>query len=59
MEYANEEILKIGCNKKENKKGIGFLKEHKIMSFIIACTIILIGINGFMLYEFISIFNTL
>ncbi len=59
MEYANQEILDLGYEKKETKKRTSFIRKHKAMSFIIASTIVLIGINSFMLSEFIKILSTL
>lgn len=60
MEYANQDILEFGYNEKEEtKERTSFIKRHKIMSALIASTIILIGINGFLIYEFIKILSTL
>ena len=63
MEFTNREIFNIKYNEKENiietKERTSFIKKHKIMSFIISSTIILIGINGFLIYEFFNILNTL
>ena len=59
MEYVNQEILNLGYNEGETNKRTSFIKKHKVMSFIIASTLILIGINSLMIYAFIKILNTL
>lgn len=59
MEYANEEIFNIRYNEKEDcletGKKILFVKKHKLMSVIIASTIVLIGVNSVLIYEFFNI----
>lgn len=63
MEFANEDIFNIRFNEGkdclETKQRTSFIKEHKIMSAIISTTIVLIGLNVFLIYEFFNILNTL
>ncbi len=59
MEYAKQEILDLGYDERKTKKGTSFIKKHKTISIIIAVTTILIGINSFMIHEFIKILGTL
>ena len=62
MEYANDEIFNIRYNERKDcleevKKG--FIKKHKVISFVITLTVILIGINSMLIYEFFNILATL
>ncbi len=42
----------------ENKKR-GFVRKHKVMSMVIMITILLIGFNGVMIYEFLNLLRVL
>ena len=58
MEYANDEIYNIRYNERkdcleEGKRG--FIRRHKVMSVVIVSTAVLIGINGMLIFEFVSI----
>ena len=60
MEYADKKIFDVRYNDKKNcietnQKG-GFIKNHKFLSTTIGATIVLMGINCYLIYVF---FNTL
>ena len=66
MEYANDEIFNIRYNKYKDRLEIRnkgkfkkFIKQHKFMSSAIAITLISIGIDCVLIYEFCSILCTL
>ena len=63
MEYANNEIFNIRYNENEesakHQEKKSFFKEHKIVSGMIMATILLIGVNSVLIYQFFSTLSTL
>lgn len=68
MEYAKDEIFNIRYNEYANrleiggekKKGIrNFIKQHKLMSGVIAMTIVTMAVDGMLIYEFFFLLSTL
>ena len=66
MEYAKDEIFNIRYNELTDRLEFGkkkrianFIKQHKIMSTVIATTIVAIGIDSVLIYQFFSLLSTL
>ena len=60
MEYVNEGILDIEYNEKADKnKWTSYIRNHKVMSFVIILTTVLIIANCCMIYSFFKIMSTL
>lgn len=66
MEYAKDEIFNIRYNEFTNKLELGkkkrivdFIKKHKFMSMVIATTIVAIGIDSVLIYQFFSLLSTI
>lgn len=65
MEYAKDEIFNIRYNKftdrleYRKKKNTNFIKEHKVVSAMVATVLIAIGIDIVLIYQFFSLLCTL
>lgn len=65
MEYAKDEIFNIRYNKftdrleYRKKKNTNFIKEHKVVSAMVATVLIAIGIDSVLIYQFFSLLCTL
>lgn len=66
MEIAKDEMFRIKYNAKLDKLEIAkenkfsqWCKQHKIMTVIIGTTIVAIGIDAMLLYQFFQILSTL
>lgn len=66
MEYAKDEIFNIRYNEfkdrlefSRKKRVTNFIKQHKIISIIISTTIVAIGIDSILIYQFFSLLCTL
>lgn len=65
MEYAKDEIFNIRYNKftdrleYRKKKNTNFIKEHKVVSAMIATVLVAVGIDGVLIYQFFSLLCTL
>lgn len=64
MEYAKDDLLKYSYNDIQDQVGeiekkSNFFRKHKIMSVVIMACILLIVLNGVLIYEFFSILSTM